>query len=60
MIKANGGASLFLINRKGFVFGFNARLSIGGSFLASTASSINFQNGGRFDTIKAIAQIAQT
>lgn len=49
IISANGRANVFLSNPNGISFGQNARLNIGGSFLATTASAFTFDNGSEFN-----------
>lgn len=48
LVRASGKANLFLINPNGITFGQNARLNIGGSFVATTANAIEFGNGKFF------------
>ncbi|NJO61741.1 MAG: filamentous hemagglutinin N-terminal domain-containing protein [Richelia sp. RM2_1_2] len=48
---STSNANLFLINPNGIVFGENASLDVGGSFVATTADGIGFGEQGVFNAI---------
>jgi filamentous hemagglutinin family protein len=49
-LQTQGDFDLFLINPNGIIFGPNARVDIRGSFIATTAESVVFNNGEIFSS----------
>jgi filamentous hemagglutinin family protein len=45
ILKTQGVANFFLVNPNGIIFGKNAQLDVGGSFIATAANSIQFEDG---------------
>ncbi|MBN3906522.1 MAG: filamentous hemagglutinin N-terminal domain-containing protein [Nostoc sp. NMS1] len=52
-LNSSNPVSLFLMNPAGIVFGKNASLNIGGSFVRTTANSIKFADGGEFSAVNS-------
>ena len=48
MLSTQGDANLFLMNPNGIVFGEDASLNVGGSFVGTTANGILFEDGNEF------------
>ena len=55
MLGVLGDANLFLINPNGIVLGDGAKLNVSGSFAATTADAIQFDEQGEFSASDAIA-----
>ncbi len=49
LIQVDGTADFFLINPNGIIFGPNAALDVGGSFLATTAEQVRFSDNAVFN-----------
>jgi filamentous hemagglutinin family protein len=56
-VSAHSSANLFLLNPNGILFGPQTLLNLKGSFFASTASGIQFQDGIMFGTSTAMSPL---
>ncbi|MFM7426566.1 MAG: filamentous hemagglutinin N-terminal domain-containing protein [Elainella sp.] len=52
LLEVQGAANLFLLNPNGILFGRNASLRVAGSFVATSADQITFQDGSHFSAIQ--------
>ncbi len=56
-LQTQGKANFFLMNPNGIIFGGNAALNIGGSFIGTTASAIQFPGGGEFSMTSPVSPL---
>ncbi|GAX46009.1 hypothetical protein NIES4075_70300 [Tolypothrix sp. NIES-4075] len=59
-IQTSNPANFFLLNPNGIIFGRGATLNVGGAFLGTTASRLNFQDGTQFSTTDPTALLTIT
>jgi filamentous hemagglutinin family protein len=59
-LNSSNPVSLFLLNPSGIIFGKNASLNIGGSFVGTTASSIKFSDGTEFSGVNPSSSLLLT
>ena len=50
-LKVNGAANLLLMNPNGIIFGEDAAINVNGSFLATTAQNLKFNDGNEFSSV---------
>lgn len=55
LVSSIPGANLFFLNPHGVIFGQNAQLDVKGSFVVTSAHSIQLSDGHRFDTVNPSA-----
>ncbi|MBE9043047.1 filamentous hemagglutinin N-terminal domain-containing protein [Pleurocapsales cyanobacterium LEGE 10410] len=51
LIQTQGNADLFFLNPAGIIFGANAQLDVGGSFIATTGDRLIFEDGTEFGAV---------